>query len=61
MLLMPAAYTAAQTPISYPPFEPAVDFDAVLELAAGKPASIFPYGQAPSQYAERNETPKHLP
>jgi acetyl esterase/lipase len=52
MLFMPAAYAAAQTPISYPPVEPAVSFDAVLELAAGKPVSIFHYGEAPSQYAE---------
>lgn len=52
MLLLPAAYAAAQTPVSYPPVEPVVSFDAVLQLPAGKPVSIFHYGEAPTQYAE---------
>jgi acetyl esterase/lipase len=52
LLLLPAVYTAAQPPISYPRVEAVVSFDSVLLLPADEPVSVFHYGEAPSQYAE---------
>ena len=52
LLLLPAGNAVAQQPINYPPVEPAVSFDAVLELPTGQPVSVVAYGEAPGQYAE---------
>ena len=52
LLMLFSGNASAQRSPSYPAVSPAVSFDAVLELPVGKPTSLHPYGQAPSQYAE---------
>jgi acetyl esterase/lipase len=52
LLMLLSGSACAQGNPSYPTVPSAVSFDAVLELPTGKPTSLHPYGQAPSQYAE---------
>lgn len=52
LLALPLAIAVGASPVQYPPAEPGVSFEAVLNLPAGQPSAQYRYGDADPQFAE---------